>query len=317
MKKLAVVGATGLVGQTVMKVLNEEKLDERFEIFLFVSERSEGKVLVIKDKHYPLIKLDDRVLENMFDYAIFLTDESISRVWAAKFTKKGTTVIDNSSAFRLDTNVPLIVPEINIAKVLKGDKLIANPNCSTIQLVIILDRLKNISKFKKVIVSSYQSVSGAGRSALEDLENHTCKVFEHGINDNIIPQIGSIINNGNCSEEEKIILESKKILEYDFDIYATTVRVPISFCHGESVYVEFEEDIDLSKICDVLVCDYIKLSEDLFYPSECVGSNLTYVYRLRKTGKNIIQFFVLADNLRRGAAYNAVKILGTISKQGL
>lgn len=311
MKKLAIVGATGLVGQTVLKVLKEENLLDEFELFLIVSNKSAGKVMVFNDKHYHLFELSSEIVKLQFDYAIFLTNEEISKDWIPKFTDFGTIVIDNSCEFRMNKNVPLVVPEINLSDIQKTDKLIANPNCSTIQLVVCLDKLKE-NKIKKVVVSSYQSVSGAGKEALWDLEEETNNVFECGIKNNFIAKIGKLQENRYCTEENKIMNETLKILHASFEIYATTVRVPISFCHGESVFVEFESEIDLSKIKEQLKCNHILLSDDLFYPKTCVGTNLTYVCRLRKAGKNAIQFFVIADNLRRGAAFNAVEILKNI-----
>lgn len=313
MKKLAIVGATGLVGQTVLKVLKEENLLDEFELYLIVSSNSAGKVMVFNEKHYRLFELSNEIVKLQFDYAIFLTSEEISKEWIPKFTDVGTIVIDNSCGFRMDNDVALVVPEINLSDIKETDKLIANPNCSTIQLVVCLDKLKE-NKIKKVIVSSYQSVSGAGKEALWDLEEETNNVFECGIKNNFIAKIGEIKENGYCSEENKIMNETLKILHADFEIYATTVRVPINFCHGESVFVEFENDVDLLKIKERLKCNHILLSDDLFYPKTCVGTNLTYVCRLRKAGKNAIQFFVIADNLRRGAAFNAVEILKNIIK---
>ena len=309
MKKLAIVGASGLVGQTVLKILKEEKLLQNYEIFMLSSNRSAGKVLIFGDKHYRLFELSDEILKLNFDYAIFLTGEDVSKVWCEKFAKTGTIVIDNSSAFRMKKDVPLIVPEINFNSIKKYDKIIANPNCSTIQLVLVLDKLRKLASFENVVVSSYQSVSGAGRDALFDLENNTSDFFEMGIKNNFIAKIGSVNENGFCSEENKIMLESQKILNEKFNIIATTVRVPISVCHGESVYVKFSKDVDFEKVKAVLNCDYIKVSDDMFYPTVCSGTNETYVFRLRKQSDREILFFVIADNLRRGAGFNAVEIL--------
>lgn len=308
MKKLAIVGVSGLVGQTVLKVLKEENLIDKFELYLLSSSRSAGKVLVFEERHFRLIELREEVLKIGLDYAIFVTNEEISVEWVKKFADTGTVVIDNSSAFRMNENVPLVVPEINFNLIKNNDKIIANPNCSTIQLVLILDKLRNFAGLDTVVVSSYQSVSGAGKDALLDLENDTNFVFEKGIKNNIIPQIGRLSNNLYCAEENKIILESQKILNQKFNIAATTVRVPIKFCHGESVYVKFSKEIGFEKVKEALACDYICLN-DIFLPKECENSNLTYVCRLRKHSDNEILFFVIADNLRRGAAYNAVEIL--------
>ena len=313
MKKLAIIGASGLVGQTVLKVLKEENLMDKFVICLIVSNKSAGLVLEFDNKHYNLIELNKEVLKQKFDYAIFSAGEDISKKWAKKFTSAGTVVIDNSSAFRLNKGIPLVVPEINFEQI-KNNKLIANPNCSTIQLVVVLDKLKNLCEIEKVIVSSYQSVSGAGKEALKDLAEDGNEVFKVGIKDNLIARIGDIEKNGNCVEENKIINETKKILCSNFDVFATTVRIPISFCHGESVYVKFKEDVDLGRLKKKLECDYIKISNDLCYPKFVAESDLTYVCRLRKFSKDEIGLFILADNLRRGAAYNAVGILKKITK---
>ncbi len=314
MKRLAIVGVTGLVGQSVLEVLKEEDLANEFELYLFGSEKSFGKEIFYNDRVYKLLSLCESVFELNFDYAIFLTDESVSNVWAKKFAENGTIVIDNSSAFRLDENIPLVVPEINISKIKNSNKIIANPNCSTIQLVVVLEKLRKLSQFETIVVSSYQSVSGAGKDALQDLKENSKKVFDCGIKDNIIARIGKIFDNLNCSEENKIIFETQKILNEKINIVATTVRVPISFCHGESVYVKFKENIDFEKIKNVLNCDHIEVSDDLFYPTDCVGKNTTFVCRLRKHSDKEIVFFVIADNLRRGASFNAVQILKKIVK---
>ena len=313
MKRLAVVGVTGLVGQSVLYVLKEECLADKFELYLFGSERSAGKKFEYNEKSYVLLKLDDSSLDIGFDYAIFLTDESVSGCWVKKFAERGTVVIDNSSAFRLDKNVPLIVPEINIRKLEKNNRIIANPNCSTIQLVVVLAKLRQLGVFETIVVSSYQSVSGAGKDALDDLKNGTTNVFEKEIKDNFIAKIGKIFDNLNCSEENKIILETQKILNEKINIVATTVRVPISFCHGESVYVKFKNKVDFEMVNEVLNCEHIEVG-DLFCPNDCVGSNQTFVCRLRKVSETELVFFVIADNLRRGASYNAVKILMEIIK---
>lgn len=314
MKKLAIVGATGLVGTTTLNVLHEEGLFEKFEIYLFVSDKSAGKILVFNDCHYPLIKLDDDFEKFNLDYAIFLTGEDVSKVWVKKFASAGVRTIDNSCAFRLKKKVPLIVPEINSEILLPNDNIIANPNCSTIQLVVVLDKLNKLSKIKQVVVSSYQSVSGAGREALLDLENETNSYFKHGISNNFIAQIGELEKNGNSKEENKIINETKKILNENLEIFATAVRVPISYCHGESVFIRFDKKVNMKKLKSSLNCEHIKRSEDLFFPCECAGKNETFVCRIRQADEKSVQLFIIADNLRRGAAYNAVKILEIISQ---
>lgn len=310
MKKLAIIGVTGLVGQSLLRVLEEEGLTEAFDLFMFVSDKSAGKILQYNNKHYFLNELNKQIFDIKLDYAVFLTSENVSRVWAKNLSVSGVTVIDNSCAFRLDKDVPLIVPEINFNKINLNDKLIANPNCSTIQLVLVLNLLKSLTKIKKVVVSSYQSVSGAGKDAILDLENDTRDIFPVSMRENVVASIGAIDEQGACAEENKIVHETKKILDCDFDIFATCVRVPIKYCHGESVYIEFEESVSCYDVKRRLMDNsYIKVSDELFYPSECAGTDITYVCRLRQAGENGIQMFIIADNLRRGASYNAVKIL--------
>ena len=308
MKSLVIVGATGLVGQTVLKVLKEEELIDKLKLTLVVSEKHDGDMFVFNGRKYKLVSLSEELIGLKFDFAIFSAGDEISKTWAPRFAEVGTVVIDNSNAFRREYNIPLVVPEINI-NLIKNNKIIANPNCSTIQLVLVLNKILEFSKIKKVIVSSYQSVSGAGKDALEDLMFNKNKIFKNGIKNNVIPIIGQLLNNGFCSEEDKIMFESNKILNTNFQIVATTVRVPIEYCHGESVYVELEENIDHKGLIKNLECDYIKYSEDLIYPTDCVGKNTTCVFRLRQISGKELALFILADNLRRGAAYNAVLIL--------
>ena len=310
MKKLAIIGATGLVGNTLLQVLQEEGLSNELELVMFVSDRSAGREIEYNGKRYLLNELTEDIINLGLSYAIFLTGEDVSAVWARKLSLSGVVVIDNSCAFRLEKDIPLLVPEINFGSIRGTETLIANPNCSTIQLVLVLNVLKDLDLIKKLIISSYQSVSGAGKDALADLENGTKNIFPVQIRNNFIASIGAIQQNGNCSEENKIINETQKILGLNVEVIANCVRVPVKFCHGENVYVEFESEPSLETVKKRLQKEtYIKYSDDLFYPSECAGTNLTYVCRLRKAGKNGIQMFIIADNLRRGAAYNAVKIL--------
>ncbi len=307
--KLGVVGATGLVGQIFLKLLSEQNLLAKFQLYLITSEKSAGKRMFFGGEEHKLYALNEKCLNFDLDAVIFSAGDEISKSWALKFKEKGCLVIDNTNAFRKFDDVPLVVPEIN-GGLIKDNMLIANPNCSTIQLAVVLDRLKKVANIKKVIVSTYQSVSGAGKKALNDLFYHQKNVFEQGINNNIIANIGSLSENGFCTEENKIMFELNKILEMSFDVYATAVRVPIQNCHGESVYVKFDRKINLEQIENSLNCDYIKFSsENVFVPTECVNSNLTFVCRLRQISDNEILFFVIADNLRRGASYNALKIL--------
>lgn len=309
MKSLTIVGASGLVGQEIINVLDEENMLENFDITLITSENNAGKIFFIKNREYRFIALNEKVAYKHFDYVIFSAGEDISKKWVHVFKKNGATVIDNSNAFRRNECVPLVVPEINFEKIKNNDKIISNPNCTTIQLAVVLDRLMKKYTIKDVVVSSYQSVSGAGKTAVYDLKNNTKKYFEKGINNNFIPAIGEVLENGFCQEEDKIMFETNKIFESEINVIATTVRVPIVNCHGESVYVRFENNIDFDNIKTLIHCDYIVLSNEILTPNDCVGENKTFVCRLRQVSKNEITFFVIADNLRRGAAYNAVMIL--------
>lgn len=314
MIKVAIVGASGLVGQEIVRCLVEEGLIEKINLTLYSSEKSAGQKICICEKEYVFEKLSEQALSQKFDIVFFSAGDEISKNWAQKFVQSGSFVIDNTNAFRKDKNVPLVVPEINACEI-KNSKLIANPNCSTIQMVVVLDRLKVLSKIKKVVVSTYQSVSGAGKEAVFDLQNKTKNCIVEGIYDNVIAKIGGIDENGHSSEENKIMFETNKILNDNIKVIATAVRVPVPYCHSESVYVEFENDIDLSDVENLLNVPHIRFSKsEIFLPSIAQKSNLTFVCRMRKCEKNSLAFFVVADNLRRGAAYNAVKIFDYLLK---
>lgn len=308
--KMAIVGATGLVGQTILKVLKEEDLFDKFQIHLYVSSRSAGKEYLWFGRTFRLVELSQKALEQNYDVVLFSAGTEVSKVWVQKFAESGSYVIDNTNAFRRCEDVPLVVPEINGGLINKTTNIISNPNCSTIELAIVVDKLRRLSKVNKIIVSTYQSVSGAGRKGLYDLKNNAKNVFKCGINGNIIAKIGDFDKKGYSTEENKLMFELSKILNEKIDTLATAVRVPIEFCHGESVYVQFETDVEIEKAKKELECDYIKVAkDDLFYPTEVAGTNDTYVCRMRQPSKKELQFFVFADNLRRGAAYNAVMIL--------
>lgn len=308
MINVAIVGASGLVGQKIIEILIEEKLMDKINLTLFVSEKSAGQTVKICGSEFEYVLLTKTEANKKQDVVFFSAGDEISKTWAKKFLKNGAFVIDNTNAFRRDKNVPLIVPEINKNEI-KNARLIANPNCSTIQMVVVLDVLKKLSKINRVVVSTYQSVSGAGKEALNDLENKTKNKIVEGINNNVIPKIGEIDSTGFSVEENKIMFETNKILNDNIEVIATAVRVPVPFCHAESVFVEFERSVNIKEIKQALRAEHIKFSDNgIFLPSECVGSNLTYVCRLRSCSPNSVAFFVVADNLRRGASYNAVKI---------
>jgi aspartate-semialdehyde dehydrogenase len=307
--KLAIVGATGLVGKTLLEILKEENLIDQFDITMFVSDENSGKVMVFGGREFPLFSLKTKVVKRKFDFVFFSAGDDVSKMWAETFAKNGAYVIDNSNAFRREKGVPLVVPEINAEKITKNTKIIANPNCSTIELVLVLDKLRKLAKMKKIVVSTYQAVSGAGAKALSDLASRTSFEIKEGINDNAIAYIGEYSNDGFCKEEDKIMFETQKILEENLSICASTVRIPIPFCHLESVYVEFESDVDLNEIKSLFDGKIVKFSSEIVLPTECHGKNTTYVFRLRKLSEKEIAFFVLADNLRRGASFNAIEIL--------
>lgn len=315
--KLAIVGATGLVGKTVIDILKEENLIFDIELILFASKTSAGKRMLVCGNEYKIFELNEDFDTMGIDYAIFSAGGTVSKYWARRFTESGIVVIDNTSVFRMNQCVPLVVPEINIDTVKKTDKLIANPNCSTIQLVLVLDRLRRLNQIEQVVVSTYQSVSGAGRRALNDLNNGTNYFFKEGIKNNIIASIGEIDRHGFCSEEVKLMRETGKILQdKNIQVSATAVRVPVGHCHGESVYIKFKNSVSLKQFYKSLECDYIEVLHDGVCLPTCVkGSNKTFVCRIRKVSKNEVMMFVIADNLRRGAAYNATEILKNLLKK--
>lgn len=314
--KLAVVGASGLVGKSMLKVLEEEGLLDLFEISLYVSEASSGGFVQVGENLIELCLLDESAKSKKFDFALFSAGDEISQEYAKSFAKNGAYVIDNSNAFRRCPEIPLVVPEINSEKITGESKIIANPNCSTIELVLVLNRLKNFSEIKKVVVSTYQSVSGAGKDALADLEFGTNFAVEEGITNNVISHIGNFDEFGFCTEEDKMMFETSKIFGEKINLCASTARVPIPYCHLESVFVEFEDDMSAKSAAEILKCDYIEVEiNKVSLPSECAGKNITKVCRLRNFSKKELAFFVVADNLRRGASYNAVLILKILLKK--
>ncbi len=311
--KIAIVGATGLVGQTLLEVLYEEGFFEKYEITLYVSKKSAGKELLFLGRRFRLIELDETALKQNFQLVFFSAGSEVSLKFAKKFAEAGSIVIDNTNAFRRETEIPLVVPEINLQKITNKTKLISNPNCSTIQLAVVMHKLLMLGEIEKIVVSTYQSVSGAGRKALFDLEKNAKNVFKYGINNEIIAKIGEMLENGYSLEEDKLIFELSKILGREIDVSATAVRVPTTVGHGESVYVKFKNEVN---IIDALAClddEYLVVRDDVVYLNEVRGNNLTYVCRLRQHKKDELEFFVLADNLRRGAAYNAAKIAKSLN----
>ena len=318
--KLAVVGATGLVGTQMLKVIEERNFPFD-ELLLVASERSAGKEISFKGKSYKVITLAEAVAKKP-DIAVFSAGGSTSLEWAPKFAEAGTTVVDNSSAWRMSPDHKLIVPEINADSLTKEDKIIANPNCSTIQMVLVLGPLHKKYKIKRVIVSTYQSVTGSGKKAVDQLMNERegkegPMAYAHKIDLNVLPHIDVFLENGYTKEEMKMVNETKKIMRDDsIRVTATTVRVPVIGGHSESVNLEFENDFDLPEVRTLLenapglvVQDDVKNN---VYPMPINSHNRdeTFVGRIRRdeSTDKALNLWIVSDNLRKGAATNAIQI---------
>ena len=322
MKKLsiAVVGATGMVGRTFLKVLEEEKLPVE-NYYLFASARSAGKKLTFMGKEYTVEELNENSFDRGIDIALFSAGGSTSKKYAPIAASKGCVVIDNSSAWRMDKNVPLVVPEVNPEDIKRNKGIIANPNCSTIQAMVALKPLDDKYKIKRIVYSTYQAVSGAGLGGWNDLENglkgEKPTKFPHPIANNCLPHIDVFLPNGYTKEEMKMVNETHKILgRDDIRITATTVRVPVFNSHSESINVEFYNQFDLKELVQtlkdapgVIVQDD---PENNVYPMaiNATGTNETYVGRIRRdeSVESGVNLWVVADNIRKGAAANAVQI---------
>ena len=317
--KVAVVGATGMVGTVILEVLKEFNFPYD-ELLLVASEKSVGKKVDYENKSYTIISLSDAVSAKP-DIAIFSAGGETSLAWAPKFAEAGTTVIDNSSAWRMDPTKKLIVPEINANLIQDSDKIIANPNCSTIQLVMVLAPLHKKYKVKRVVVSTYQSISGTGVKAVQQLANEKAGVkgemaYPYTINENCLPHCDSFLDNGYTKEEMKLTNETKKILDPAINVTATAVRVPVSGGHSESVNIEFENDFDEAEVRQLLNSSagvVLKDNTDTnVYPMPLYAKdkNDVFVGRIRRdeSQKNTMNLWIVADNLRKGAATNAVQI---------
>ena len=318
--KVAVVGATGMVGEVMLKVLAERNFPIS-ELIPVASERSIGKEVLYKGKGYKVVGLADAVAAKA-DIAIFSAGGGTSLEWAPKFAEAGTTVIDNSSAWRMDPTKKLVVPEINASELTKEDKIIANPNCSTIQLVLALDPLHKKYKMKRVVVSTYQSISGTGVKAVQQLENELAGIkgemaYPYPINRNALPHCDVFEENGYTKEEMKLAREPQKILnDKTFSVSATAVRIPTSGGHSESVNVEFENDFDLSDVRKILSETPGIIVQDNpdtnTYPMPIYAHDKDEVFvgRIRRdeSQANTLNMWIVADNLRKGAATNAVQI---------
>ncbi|MBY5951053.1 aspartate-semialdehyde dehydrogenase [Algoriphagus marincola] len=318
--KLAVVGATGLVGSEILEVLDEHNFPYD-ELLLVASERSVGKQIEYKGKTHTVIGLADAVAAKP-EIAIFSAGGSTSLEWAPKFAEAGTTVVDNSSAWRMDPSKKLVVPEINAKELSKEDKIIANPNCSTIQMVLALEPLRQRYGIKRVVVSTYQSVTGTGKAAVDQMMAERAgeepeMVYPYKIDMNVLPHIDVFQPNGYTKEEMKMINETKKIFSDDsIAVTATTVRIPTMGGHSESVNVEFKTDFDLAEVRNLLTkTSGVVVQDDpekLLYPMPIHAhkKDEVFVGRLRRdeSQANTLNMWIVADNLRKGAATNAVQI---------
>mgnify|MGYP001035611104 FL=1 len=318
--KIAVVGATGLVGGEMLKVLEERQVPIT-ELILVASERSVGKKMTFKGKEYTVVGMQTAI-ELKPEIAIFSAGGSTSKEFAPKFAEVGTVVIDNSSAWRMSPDHKLVVPEINADELTDKDKIIANPNCSTIQMVVALAPLHKKYHINRVVVSTYQSVTGSGVKAVNQMEGErngqvTEKAYPHPIDKNVLPHIDVFMDNGYTREEMKMVNETKKIMGDDnIKVTATAVRIPVVGGHSESVNIEFEQEYDLQEVRDLLAqTPGIILQDDNAnnvypMPLNAHGKDEVFVGRLRRdeTQPKTLNMWIVADNLRKGAATNAVQI---------
>lgn len=328
--RIAVVGATGMVGRVILQILEERNFPIT-EIIPVASERSIGKTIEYKGEKYTIVSMQDAI-EKRPDIALFSAGGETSKQWAPKFAEVGTTVIDNSSAWRMDPDRPLIVPEINADILTTEDKIIANPNCSTIQLVMVLNPLHKKYGIKRVVVSTYQSVTGTGKDAVEQLNGeiegrNVPKVYPYQIFKNALPHCDVFDEEtGYTKEELKLTCEPKKIMRVDeMNITATAVRVPVQGGHSESVNIEFENDFDLAEVRKLLADqDGVTLQDNpdtntypMAFYSE--GKDDVFVGRIRRdlSQPNTLNCWIVADNLRKGAATNAIQIAEYLVKNKL
>jgi aspartate-semialdehyde dehydrogenase len=328
--KIAVVGATGLVGTEMLKVLEERNV-EFDELYLVASAKSVGQKIKFKGKEYTIISMEAAV-EAAADIAIFSAGGNTSLEWAPKFAEKGTIVIDNSSAWRMDPTKKLVVPEINGHVLESEDKIIANPNCSTIQMVVALAPLHNKYKIKRIVVSTYQSVTGTGKDAVQQMMEERqgitngMKVYPHRIDMNALPHIDSFLDNGYTKEEMKMVNETRKILgDQTIGVTSTTVRIPTIGGHSEAVNVEFYNDFDLKDVRAILEkAPGVNVQDDVknnVYPMpiNSHGKDDVFVGRIRRdeSQPNTLNMWVVSDNLRKGAATNAVQIAEFLMEKSL
>ncbi|WP_418510368.1 aspartate-semialdehyde dehydrogenase [Corallibacter sp.] len=318
--KIAVVGATGMVGEVMLNVLKERNFPVT-ELIPVASEKSVGKTITFSGKDYTVVSLATAVSLKP-DVALFSAGGNTSLEWAPKFAEVGTTVIDNSSAWRMDQTKKLVVPEINASQLSKNDKIIANPNCSTIQMVMALAPLHKHYKIKRIVVSTYQSISGTGVKAVKQLENELAGIkgemaYPYPIHQNALPHCDVFEENGYTKEEMKLVRETQKILDdKTIAVTATAVRIPTAGGHSESVNVAFEKDFDLTEIRNILsntpgVTVQDNLNENSYpMPIYANGKDDVFVGRIRRdeSQPNTLNMWIVADNLRKGAATNTVQI---------
>ncbi|MEJ5185772.1 MAG: aspartate-semialdehyde dehydrogenase [Candidatus Geothermincolales bacterium] len=323
--RVAIVGATGMVGRTMREILEERDFPVA-ELKLLASERSRGLRLPYRGEDIEVEVLEEGSFKGL-DLALFSAGAEVSRRFAPIAASQGVLVVDNSSAFRMEEDVPLVVPEVNPEDAFRHRGIIANPNCSTIQMVVVLKPLHDVARLKRVIVTTFQSVSGTGREAVEELRKQTGEVLEgreptprvypHRIAFNCLPHIDVFMPNGYTKEEMKMVNETRKIMGLpELAVTATTVRVPVFVGHSESIYAEFEEDMDAARARDILgKAPGVVVVDDParnLYPLavDAAGKDPCYVGRIREdiSVKNALNMWIVADNLRKGAALNAVQI---------
>ena len=329
---LAIIGATGNVGRKTIEILEKSKI-KISELFLVASEKSEGKKIKFRGNEIQIQSLEKYDFSNS-QITFFAAGSKIAEKWVPKASKK-TVVIDNSKFFRMDKDVPLIVPEVNLDKLAmyKKKNIIANPNCSTIQMVVALKPLHDQFKIKRVIVSTYQSVSGAGKAPMDELVNQSkdflagkkinSENFTKQIAFNLIPHIDEFVDEGYTKEEQKMIKETQKILDNKIKITATCVRVPVLVSHSESINVEFEKSFDIKDVKDILIksdgCKVLDERKDGGYitPLEAENSYLTFISRIRQDSSNdkALNMWVVSDNLLKGAALNTLQIAEELIKK--
>lgn len=324
MKKynIAVVGATGLVGSTILKVLEERKFPIE-NIYFLSSKKSAGSKISFNGAEYVVEELNENSFDKDIDLALFAAGGSVSEKYAPIAVEKGVKVIDNSSVFRMNKEVPLVIPEVNPEDIQWNKGVVSNPNCSTIQSIVPLKPLHDKFKIKRVVYSTYQSVSGSGLGGLKDLEEGNIEFYPYQIQYNALPHIDSFLENGYTKEEMKMVDETKKILQDDsIKVTATAVRIPVKYAHSVSINLEFEKPFELEEVYKALeefpgivVKDDVKNN---IYPMaiDAEGSDNVYVGRIRRdfSIENGLNMWVVSDNIRKGAATNAVQIAELVAK---